>query len=303
MKIEKNKIVFASIVMVVVIFLVAYSTLVLLGGEEELENLEQISVPELKEEIEPYTSKIDALDDLKEERERVVPSIYSEELLDSLGVYDPFLEEKEKEWAVDSLYNYGMIDYEEGDYREENYEEGNPEVEEIPEPTQNPANDFQEQHILFFRTSPVEAPAKEEMSTDEELGFLAEVNGDQQVRVNDRLELILTEDMVLGERKFLKNTLVYGFVSFQPNRVLLKVTHINNYPVQLKAYDLQDGNEGIYIENSFRSEAQREVMDDVVQDLNIAGLPQISGIKNIFRRNNKTIKVNILDQYKLILKP
>ena len=304
MKIEKNKIVFASVVVVVVIFIVAYSTLVLIGGEEELENLEQISVPELKEENEPYSSKIDALDDLKEERERVVPSIYSEELLDSLGVYDPFLEEKEKEWAVDSLFNYGRIDYEEGDYREEDYEEENPEVVEIPETTQNPAPDFQEQHMAFFRTSPVEPPAEVEiMSTDEEQRFLAEVNGDQQVRVNDRLELILAEDMVLGERKFLKNTLVYGFVSFQPNRVLLKVTHINNYPIQLKAYDLQDGNEGIYIENSFRSEAQREILDDVVQDLNIAGLPQISGIKNIFRRNNKNIKVNILDQYKLILKP
>ena len=304
MKIEKNKIVFASVIVVVVIFIVAYSTLVLIGGEEELENLEQIGVPELQEESESYSSKKDALDDLKEERERVVPSIYSDKLLDSLGVYDPFLEEKEKEWAVDSLYRYGRIDYEEGGYRDDEYEEEAPEVVEIPEVTQIPATDFREQHRSFFRSFPVVTLEKEEkLSAEKEQRFLAEVNGDQQVRINDRLELILIEDIVLEEKEFPKNSLVYGFVSLQPNRVLLKITHINNYPVKLKAYDLQDGNEGIYIENSFRSEAQREVLDDVVQDLNIAGLPQISGIKNIFRRNNRNIKVNVFDQYQLILKP
>ena len=304
MKIEKNKIVFASVIVIVVIFIVAYSTLVLVGGEEELEHLEQIGVPELEEESEAFSSKKEALDDLKEERERLVPSIYSDKLLDSMGVYDPFLEEKEKEWAVDSLYNYGRIDYEGGGYRDEDYEEEVPEVVAIPEVIQSSTQDFQEQHDSFFRSSLVAVIPKEAIdSAEKEQRILAEVNGNQQVRVNDRLELILAEDLVLGEKHFPKNSLVYGFVSLQPNRVLLKITHINNDPVKLKAYDLQDGNEGIYIENSFRTEAQREVLDDLVQDINIAGLPQVNGIKNIFRRNNRNIKVNIQDQYQLILKP
>ena len=83
----------------------------------------------------------------------------------------------------------------------------------------------------------------------------------------------------------------------------LKITHINSVPVSLKAFDLQDSNEGIYVRNSFRAEAGREVLDDIVQDINIAGLPQIGGVKNIFRKNNRNLKVTILDQYQFILKP
>lgn len=303
MKIEKNKIVFASVIIIVLIFLVAYSTLVLMGGEEDLENLDQVQVPQLTEEKKNYSSKIDALNDLKEVRERQVPSIYSDELLDSLGVYDPFLEEKEKEWAVDSIYTYGRFDYEEGGYRTEDTGEDT-EVVQQPENITTPETDFKEQHSVFFRSAPVVSLAQPTTANVEVVnGFLAEVNGDQQVRINDRLELILGEDIRVGEKEFLKNTLIYGFVNLEPNRVLLKITHINDHPVKLKAYDLQDGNEGIYIEHSFRSDARREVLDDVVQDINIAGLPQLGGIKNIFRRNNRNIRVNIYDQYQLLLKP
>ncbi|ORL43461.1 conjugative transposon protein TraM, partial [Zunongwangia atlantica] len=61
---------------------------------------------------------------------------------------------------------------------------------------------------------------------------------------------------------------VYGFVSFGPNRVFLKITNIQGDPISLSAYDLQDGNEGIYVVNNFRAEASREVLDDVIQDIN-----------------------------------
>ena len=69
------------------------------------------------------------------------------------------------------------------------------------------------------------------------------------------------------------------------------------------AYDLQDGSEGIYIENSFKADASREVLDDVVQDINVAGLPQVGGIKQVFRRNNRNVKVTIINNDHLILKP
>jgi hypothetical protein len=95
---------------------------------------------------------------------------------------------------------------------------------------------------------------------------------------------------------------VYGFISFQTNRALIDIENINHHPVRLKAYDLQDGSEGIYVENSFRADASREVIDDVIQDINVAGLPQVGGIKKVFQRNNKNITVTITNNYKLILK-
>ena len=82
----------------------------------------------------------------------------------------------------------------------------------------------------------------------------------------------------------------------------MEIENINHKPAKLKAFDLQDGSEGIYIENSFRAEARQEVVGDVVDDINIVGVPQVSGIKKIFQRNNRTIKVTITDNYQLILK-
>jgi len=111
MKIEKNKIVFASVLGIVVIFIVGYSILVMSDGEPESDNLKQTLVPELAEEQQEYETKLDALNDFKKVRETNAPSIYDEKFIDSLGFYDPELTEKEKERIVDSIYEVGKIKY------------------------------------------------------------------------------------------------------------------------------------------------------------------------------------------------
>ena len=83
---------------------------------------------------------------------------------------------------------------------------------------------------------------------------------------------------------------------------MIEIENIDHRPVQLKAYDLQDGSEGIYVENNLRADATREVIDDLVQDINIAGVPQVNGIKKVFQRDNHNIKVTVTNTYKLILK-
>jgi hypothetical protein len=100
-----------------------------------------------------------------------------------------------------------------------------------------------------------------------------------------------------------KNTLLYGIVKFRPNRVVLKVENIEGTPLQLKAYDHADGLEGIYIRNSFRGDVFNEVLGDVIEDINIPGVPQVSGVKKVFQRNNRNIKVTVNNNYKLILAP
>ena len=111
MKIEKNKIVFAAVLAVVVIFLISYSILVMGNDENEHTNLKETSVPALEEDQKEYDSKLDALNDLKEVRETNAPSIYDERLLDSTGVYDPDLLDKKKMQMVDSIYQQGQIRY------------------------------------------------------------------------------------------------------------------------------------------------------------------------------------------------
>ena len=300
MKIDKKKVVFISIIMIVLLFIMSYTMLIFME-EEVPEKLHIPSVPELKEEQEEYSSKIDALDAIKEERERSIPSVYSENYLDSLDAYAPAIED-DREWMVDSIIRLGIVEPEQkAGYEEENNREEPSGTDELTMGPVVPIEDLSAGHAAFFLSS-VSSEILPKQIKDTRQKIRAEVNGTQTLRSGDRLELILVEEADIDGTIFPKNTTLYGFASLQLNRVHIRITHIKNREAELKAYDLQDSNEGIYVKNSFSAEAGREVLDDVVQGINIAGLPQIGGIKNIFRKNNRNMKVTILDQYQLILK-
>jgi len=117
MKLEKNKIIFASVIVVVLLFMGVYG--VHLYGKDNTPEIEtnKVPVPELEDHAKEYNTKLEALDDLKEVRQTNAPSIYDERLIDSSGVYDPDLLEKEKQRVVDSIYRQGRIDYSSGGYR------------------------------------------------------------------------------------------------------------------------------------------------------------------------------------------
>lgn len=157
------------------------------------------------------------------------------------------------------------------------------------------------EHQLFFSSQPLKNKT-EVASINTDPYIYVEVDGEQVVKTNSRLRIRLIENAVINAKSVQKNTLIYGFISFKPNRALIEIENIQHQPVKLKAFDLQDGSEGIYVENSFRNDATREVISDVVEDINVTGVPQISGIKELFQRDNKNIKVTITNNYKLILK-
>lgn len=132
MKVEKNKIIFSIVLVCILLFIGSYAMLVL--GEDEEPTLEnnQVPVPELEDDQKQYDSKLDALNDLKEVRETNAPSIYDERLLDSTGVYDPDLLDKEKMRLEDSIYQQGQIKYSEQSYENINprYRPLKPTIEE-----------------------------------------------------------------------------------------------------------------------------------------------------------------------------
>lgn len=288
-------------------FIILYAVFAM-GNENEAETeLKQPDVPELKEGQKEYDSKLDAINDLKEVRESNAPSIYDESLLDSTGLYDPWLEEKKRERIVDSIYKNGRIDYESGEIRQTYAEVGSGSNRNLDIDTsivQKKKPDFTKAHEAFFNL--VQNDIKEpinDATTKTDAFIMVEVNGEQTVRKDERLELRLAVEAIINDEEIPRNSLVYGFVSFKANRVFIKITNINNQPVNLKAFDLLDGNEGIYIKNSVQAEAKGEVLDDIVQDINIPGVPQVGGIKQVFRRNNRNVKATIYNQYQLILKP
>lgn len=304
MKIEKNKIVFAAIILCVVLFIGSYAVIVLGDDEEPTIENNQIPVPELGNESKEYDSKLEALDDLKEERETTAPSIYPDHMIDDKGYFNPDYMEYEKQRIIDSIYNEGHISYSDRSFRE-------PKVKIDPMSLQKDSIaqiDKEEDivpkelglgHQLFFASNPLE---NENLITQKTDAFIyVRVDGTQTVRNNYRLQMRLTKDAIINGSAFLRNTPIYGFVSFKPNRTMIEIENINHEPVKLNAFDLQDGSEGVYIENSFRAEARQEVVGDIVDDINIVGVPQLSGVKRIFQRNNRTVKVTVTDNYQLIL--
>lgn len=307
MKIEKNKIVFGSVLAVILIFLISYTLLLMGDDEKQNDNLKQTQVPELEQEQENYTSKLKAIDDLKEVRETNAPSIYDEKLIDPLGFYDPDLLEKDKIRIVDSIYNLGRINYTENQYRKTK-----PKASDIASEKKTDSlisNNYKTiapkeiglEHQLFFASNPQKNTNSKILKTDSTIHVV--VNGNQTVKKDYRLKMRLEKDALINNRVIPKNTAVYGFISFKPNRAIIEIENILHQPVKLKAFDFQDGSEGIYVENSFRADATSEVVEDAVDDINIAGVPQVTGVKKIFQRSNRQVKVTIVNNYKLILKP
>lgn len=307
MNIEKNKIVFGTILALIVIFIGAYTMTLLHKNDDTYIDSQQIPIPELENETEVYNSKLDAINALKDVRETNAPSIYDESLLDSTGIYDPDLLDKEKMRIVDSIYNQGRINY-----TENNYRSLKPKSIEIPikltidsvlpEIAQTiSAEQLGLEHQLFFDF----APAINDIfdSTKNDPIVYVSVNGDQIVETFSRLEMRLTKPAFINNELLPKNTYLYGFVSFKPNRTLIHITNINHKPVSLIAYDLQDGNEGIYVVNNFQSEASKAVVDDAIDEINIPSIPSIGVLKKVFQRSNKNVKVTITNNYQLLLKP
>jgi len=307
MKVEKNKIVFAAVLAVIFIFLISYSVMVMGDDESDNESLEQTLIPDLEENQKEYDSKLDAINDLKEVRENNAPSIYDEKLIDSLGFYDPDLPGKEKERIVDSIYAAGRIKY--TDNRYENLGTRKATLKTVQKiDSSNIKNELKIkskelglEHQLFFAASPKPNEFSLIGNTDDNIYVV--VDGDQVVMAKTRLKMRLTKAAMINNKRMPKNTTVFGFISFQPNRALIEIENIQHHPTQLKAFDLEDGSEGIYVQNNFRAEVTNEVLDDAISDINIQGVPQVGGITKVFKRNNRRVKVTVLNNYKLILKP
>lgn len=302
MQVDKKKIVFGGVIVVVMIFIIGYSVLIF-GSEDENKNeLHQTLVPELEEGEEMYSSKKVAIDAIKEEREKNAPSIYDERFLDESGVYDEDLLDKKKQRIVDSIYSLGRIDYSQDSISTDTRKPLNKKRRKKSEiintkDTISPLKAMGLEHQLFFAVSP------QVLSDGTGESFEVEIDGEQTIKTNDRLQMRVLKSATIQGIKIKKNTLLYGIVKFRPNRVVLNVENIKGTAIKLKAYDNEDGLEGIYIRNSFRGDVFNEVLGDVIEDINIPGVPQVSGIKKVFQRNNRNIKVTVNNNYKLILKP
>ncbi|NYJ27846.1 conjugative transposon protein TraM [Allomuricauda sp. ARW1Y1] len=306
MKLQKSKTVFVLIVVCVVLFMVVYSLWTF--GEDEPAAVEpnQIPLPDLDDSTVEYESKLEALDAIKAERQVTAPPLYPEHMVDDKGYFNPDYMEYEKQRIIDSVYRSKnfvgtdpIVPLEEDSMSNAvvTVDKDDGAVELEPSVA---TKEMALQHQMFFASNPIERPSEVTGVTDDLIRV--GVDGTQTVRQQYRLRMRLMEDAIIDGRKVPRNTPIYGFVSFKLHRAMITIDYIGHSPVSLVAYDLQDGHEGIYVVNRFRAEASREITAEAVDDINIAGVPQVRGVKSLFQRDNRQVKVTIMDNYQLILK-
>lgn len=303
MKLQKNKIVFVLVMVTVVLFITAYSLLIF-GKEQEPElNTDQIPLPDLEESPKEYESKLEALEAIKEEGETTALPMYPEHMIDHKGYFNPDYMEYEKHRIIDSVYQSSALQGDSSPVEKKDtwseqvlLESFTPDSVGLVESDPISIHELALEHQLFFASHP---------KWDLGSGGLAHVDGDQVVKDGHRLALRLDTDIHMDGYQFYRGCRIYGFVKIRPNRVLLDIVKIGEHQVKLKAFDLEDGGEGIYVENQLRGKVVESGVDATLGDINIPGIPQVSGIKRIFQQNNRSIKVKFQHQYqiKLIQKP
>lgn len=302
MQSDKKKIFFGMMILILVIFIGIYTYLYLTDEESTNQSGNQPEVPALEESTSQFQNRKEAVDQLRPNRRKELPGIYDEELMDATGNYNPYLKEEEKQLLVDSILASGpeIQDYDEvWDEKKQDTVPSTVSLNAIPDRLLQEDFSIGSGHHDFFSGSIKIHPDTADFTRP---SVRAEINGDQVIRKNSRLVIRLLEDLVAGTDTLRRNELLYANCSFRANR-LLAMVHLNQSGIApLKIYDLADRQEGLYIENSFRSQAATEMVDDLLGDINVSGLPQVSGLKNIFRKSNNSVKVQVLNQYQLLIK-
>lgn len=131
----------------------------------------------------------------------------------------------------------------------------------------------------------------------------AVIKGDQfGLKNNDRVTLMLSKNTVINGKTYLKNTVIYAQATFQGSRVNLIVRNINQIPINLKAYDAEDGDLGLHVNQSLIAETSSEVVSDVTDDVDVSGVPLGGTIKKLFKKKQQIPKIDLLNNQKLILK-
>jgi len=307
MKLKKNKIVFALVLIGVVLFITLYAILTFGKGKKETLEPNRIPTPDVEKNPVKYGSKLEAIEAIKEEREVIAPQLYPDHMVDDKGYFNPDYMEYEKQRIIDSVYRNSkfktdavvvsgaeekpeVIAIKEEDCREEMVQDAM--VVDLGERALS--------HQLFFASDPKMDHTS--LVGGIGMGILAYVDGDQVLRDGHRLDLRLGQDIEYHGVSLPKNTRIYGFVKLRPNRILVNLARFGDLELALKAHDLQDGQEGIYVENHLNGEAMERGLDETLGEINVPGLPQIGGLKRMFQRHNRAIKVDIKDNYKLLLK-
>lgn len=168
----------------------------------------------------------------------------------------------------------------------------------VAQPTSAPKQVNSSSINNFFSSSKKKAIVKQDV-------VYAVIKGDQMgIKNNQRVTLLLPKDVTIDDKLFKKNTIVYAKATFSGTRVNFTVTSINQNPVQLMGYDAQDGGLGLQVTESLIGETTSGVIDQNANDSGLDDIPVVGKtLSTILRKKNREVKIDLLNNQKMILKP
>lgn len=305
MKTQKNKIVFVLVLVCMVLFITIYSIVTFGKPKKESLDVGRIPMPDLEDTSVEFETKLEAVEAIKEEKQSTAPQVYPDHMVDDKVYFNPDYMEYEKHRIIDSLYqsksfveNAPQLQMDEAPSSNEKVAAvGNENVGEFKKSVS--LHELALNHQLFFASKPRYSKIK---GVGDNISVLAYVDGVHTLREGHRLAMRLEESFQLGGTILSRGTQVYGFVKLRPNRVMVEIDQVGEHQIRFQAYDFQDGQVGIYVENHLKGEIVQTSVDETLSKVNLPGLPQFGGIKRIFERNRQALKVEVADKYKIVLK-
>lgn len=132
--------------------------------------------------------------------------------------------------------------------------------------------------------------------------FYAVIKGDHLgLKDKERVALILPKDATILGKIYKRNTIIYAIANFVSNRVNLTINNINQTPLNIQAFDAEDGGLGLQVKESLVSETSQEMVSEGT-DIGLVGVPFGNTIKKLLKKKNKEAKIDLLNNQKLILK-
>ncbi|THD67627.1 conjugative transposon protein TraM [Robertkochia marina] len=278
MKLSRNKLIYLSIVASVLIFIIGYGISVL-HSEEANDPLRSPEIPMSTSHDSQFKDRLEAIDQIKEERELVLPEIYPWES-------DSIVATPELRIVQDTLLQMDYSELRAITQRETIRDVSDLPVKDTEEPRPFKKNEgiFTSIFIQDTRTTVLKAM----------------VYSTQKIRSGSRLKLSISIDRWgQGDKAFPQ--MVYGICKVNGSRVHVEVLMDDGQ--RWIAYDSQDHEKGIYVRTTKQQKITDGMAREVSTEIQIPGVPLVPRIGNLFRQRNPGGAVLLYDQFEFILKP
>jgi hypothetical protein len=185
-------------------------------------------------------------------------------------------------------------------YSKSNYQENISEETTI-EPVQTKTTVESNNGSGFFRKGKKQT---ENQNNSKNQLIYACIHGDQTIMQNNRVKMRLIKETIVNGLRFPANTIVYGNATIEPNRLIIKINKINQTEVKLNVFDAEDSNKGLYVMTpNLNAFIKKELKNDALEkNSDFDRIPLGSTLKSLLTKKVKEEKIEILNNYKLIIK-